>query len=119
MSRLLDDLDPRFRPQAIELLARLTEAGIAVMIVQTLRSQAEQDQAVKSGHSWVPHSKHQDGLAMDVCVYDEYLLHGPDKLKWSTDDVIWDRVATIAEMIGLRSGYRWKQRDAGHVELPT
>jgi hypothetical protein len=41
MSRRLDDLDPRFRPLAFEFLARLTEAGIHVMIVDTLRTPAE------------------------------------------------------------------------------
>ena len=37
MSRALDDLDARFRPLAVELLARCAEAGVPVLIVDTLR----------------------------------------------------------------------------------
>ena len=42
MDRTLDSLNPKFKSIAIELLARLTEAGIVVMIINTLRTDAEQ-----------------------------------------------------------------------------
>lgn len=38
MSRALNDLHPKFKPIAMELLARITEAGIPVMIIDTLRT---------------------------------------------------------------------------------
>lgn len=119
MSRRLDDLDARFRPQAIEFLARLAEAGIAVMVVDTLRTPAEHAANLAAGVSWTRHSKHLDGLAMDVCPYAVFQLHGADKLQWAAEDPVWERIAQIAEGLGLRSGYRWTQKDCGHVELPT
>lgn len=75
MSRKLDDLSPRFRPLAIELLARLTEAGIAVMVIDTLRTPAEHAANLAAGKSWVKRSKHLDGDAIDICpyaIYDAY-----------------------------------------------
>lgn len=116
MSRRLDDLDPRFRPLAFELLARFTEAGIAVMIIDTLRTQKEHEANLAKGVSWTTHSKHLDGLAIDVCPYQEYLNTGPDKLAWDVANPQWASMGRIGEELGLRWGGRWKQRDLGHFE---
>lgn len=114
MDRRLDSLDPRFKPLAMVLLARFVEAGIPVLILNTLRTADEQAQAVATGHSQVSHSKHQDGLAIDVCPYDQYLLHGDDKLQWNTADPVWPRLGAIGEAIGLRWGGRFHPlNDAG------
>lgn len=117
MDRRLDTLDLRFRPMATELLARLVEAGIMVMIVNTRRTAEEQAAAILTGHSWVGHSRHQDGLAIDLCPYETWQLHGPDKLRWSGADDVWLQLGLIGESLGLRWGGRWKQADLGHFEL--
>ncbi len=117
MSRRLDDLDPRFRPVAIELLARCVEAGIQVMIIDTLRTPEEHQANLASGVSWTRHSKHLDGLAIDICPYDMYQLHGPDKLRWNAGDPVWQKIGAIGESLGLRWGGRWKQKDMGHFEF--
>lgn len=116
MSRRLDDLHPRFKPKAIEFLARLVEAGIMVMVIDTLRTQAEHEANLKAGRSWVKHSKHQDGLAMDICPYEMWNLQGPDKLAWDANNPVWERIGSLAESLGLGWGGRWKVRDMGHVE---
>jgi peptidoglycan L-alanyl-D-glutamate endopeptidase CwlK len=116
MSRRLDDLDPRFRPLAIELVARCVEAGIPVMIIDTLRTPEEHQANLAKGVSWTKHSKHLDGLAIDICPYDVYQLHGPDKLQWNAGDPVWQKVGAIGESLGLRWGGRWKQKDMGHFE---
>jgi peptidoglycan L-alanyl-D-glutamate endopeptidase CwlK len=113
----LDSLDPRFKPLAIQLLARCVEARIPVLIINTRRTDAEQAAAVASGHSWVTRSKHQDGLAIDIAPLDSYLLHGPDKIAWS-DTPIWQRLGALGEALNLRWGGRWKVRDWGHFEYP-
>lgn len=116
MSRRLDDLSARFRPLAIELLARCVEAGIPVMVVDTLRTPAEHAQNLANGVSWTKHSKHLDGDAIDICPYEVYQLHGPDKLRWQSDPV-WQRLGAIGEALGLRWGGRWtKTPDLGHFE---
>ncbi len=116
MSRALNDLDPKFRPAVFEFLARLTEAGIPVMVVDTLRTPQEHAENLAKGVSWITHSKHLDGLAVDICPYSIYQLKGPDKLEWDSSDPVWERIAKIGESLGLISGHRWKQRDSGHFE---
>lgn len=116
MSRALDDLDPRFKPIAMEFLARCVEARICVFIVDTLRTPAEHAANLARGVSWVTRSKHLDGLAIDVCPYSQYQLNGPDKLQWSADDPVWLKLGVIGEALGMRWGGRWKQRDMGHFE---
>lgn len=116
-SRLLRDLNPAFRPLAVELLARLVEAQIPVLIVQTLRTPAEHAENVAKGVSWTKHSLHLDGLAIDLCPFETFQLHGPDKLQWNSDDQVWQRIGAIGESFGLVWGGRWKQRDVGHFEI--
>jgi hypothetical protein len=105
--------------KAFELLARLVEAAIAVVIIDTLRTQAEHEENLRKGVSWTQHSKHLIGLAIDICPYEVYALHGGDKLEWDADDPIWQRIGEIGEAIGLRWGGRWAQRDMGHFEYVT
>ena len=124
MDRTLNSLDARFRPLAFELLARLTEAGIMVLVSNTRRTAEEQAAAVARGASRVQRSKHQDGLAIDVCPYETWALHGPDKLQWNISDPVWRRIGQIGEALGLRWGGRFRPLNAegmgwdpGHFEL--
>lgn len=126
MGRRLSELSPRFRPLAVELLARLLEAQIPCLIVCTGRTQAEQDAAVRTGASKVAHSKHQDGDAIDIVPFDLYQLHGPDKVQWNTADAIWPHIGKIGKDLGLRWGGDFTPRNAqgvgwdpGHFEYPT
>jgi hypothetical protein len=117
MNTSLDALDPVFKPLAFALLARLTEARIAVCIVNTRRTQAEQDAAVARGVSWTRHSKHQDGLAIDLAPYATWALHGDDKVQWDVYDPVWLAMGKIGEELGLKWGGRWQTTpDYGHFE---
>ena len=124
MSRLLDELDSRFRPQAFELIARCIEAGIQVMIITTSRTIQEQQEAVDRGVSWTMNSKHlpqppeQKSLALDIAPFDTFQLHGPDKLQWNGDDPVWLKIGLIGQSIGLKWGVikNNKQIDPGHFE---
>lgn len=117
MSRSLDDLSPEFKPLAIELLARLCEAGIPVMVIDTLRTPNEQAMNIANGVSWTKNSKHLTGDAIDICPYEEYSLSGPDKLQWESDNPVWKKIGAIGERLGLVWGGKWKQKDMGHFEL--
>ena len=123
VDRSLDSLSPRFRPLVDRFLARLVEAKIPVMIVSTLRTAAEQAEAVRTGHSKVKHSKHQDGDAIDVVPYSQYAIHGDNKLLWDTTDPIWLKIGAIGESVGMRWGGRFPPLntigvgwDPGHFE---
>lgn len=137
MDRSLDSLSSDFKPLAMELLARLTERGIAVLIVQTSRTFAEHQQNLKNGTSKAALSRHlprqvrsiiagtsddTKADAMDLCPYDLYSLTGPDKLQWNAKaspqaSAAFAAIGDIAEGLGLRWGGRWKDPyDPGHVE---
>lgn len=123
MTTSLDQLDPRFKPLAFALLARLTEARIAVCIVNTRRTAAEQQAAIARGVSWVTHSKHEDGLAIDIAPYETWAMHGDDKIQWDTHDTVWLKIGQIGEQLGLRWGGRFHPLnnigvgvDPGHFE---
>lgn len=118
MSRALNDLKPPFRDLAVQLIAKCIEAGIMVFVVDTLRTQAEQNANYAKGVSWVQHSKHQDGLAIDLCPYAVYQEVGASKLNWDANDPNWNRIGVIGESLGLVWGGRWKQADLGHFEMP-
>lgn len=118
MSRRLDDLEPVFRARCFELIARCAEAGLPVMIIDTLRSAKQQADNVARGASWVAHSKHEDGLAIDLCPYVFWKLHGPNKLNWDADSDQWRIMGQIGVELGLVWGGNWKQRDMGHFEAP-
>lgn len=121
MSRSLNDLSYRFKPTCFEFLARCTEAGIPLLIVDTLRTPEEHAVNLAKGVSWTQNSKHlaqePDGksLAIDVCPYEIYQLNGPDKLQWA-DGPVWQKIGEIGERLGMRWGGRWKQKDLGHFE---
>jgi hypothetical protein len=119
MDTSLDSLAPVFKPLVFALLARLTEARIAVCIVNTRRTQAEQDAAVARHVSWVTHSLHQDGLAIDLAPYSIWALHGDDKIQWDANDPVWLKMGQIGEALGLRWGGRWTQKDMSHFEYIT
>lgn len=119
MSRRLDDLAPEFKPLAFELIARCAEAGIPVMIIYTLRTEAEQKDLIRAGRSWTNNSRHLVGRAIDICPYEEYQLVGPDKLQWNSSDPVWQRIGNIGKALGLTWGGDWTVRDLGHFEKRT
>jgi len=118
VSRKLDDLSPRMLPLAMQLIARCVEAGIMVLIVDTLRTKEEQAANVKKGVSWTMHSKHLTGDAIDICPFSVYDLHGPDKLQWDGGDPVWKKIGAIGESLGLKWGVvkNGVQIDPGHFE---
>lgn len=121
-SRLLNDLDPVFRPQVVEFLARATEAKIPLLIVETRRTMEEHQANLKAGKSWTKVSQHVYGRAIDVVPYYYYGPKLVDKvLLWDVEEKIalpiWEKLGEIGELCGLKWGGRWKQRDYVHFEM--
>lgn len=136
-SRATADLTPRFRTGFAFFAMYLVEAGVPFLLVQTLRSVEESAANVAKGVSWVGSpdaSKHVDAIirgweeagadAADVVPYDTYLLHGPDKVQWDTNDPVWLKVRDAAHKAGLGWGVtkmvkgKLVQVDPGHVYFP-
>jgi D-alanyl-D-alanine carboxypeptidase len=121
--RKLDDLSDWMKPRVFEFLARSVELGLAVFIVETLRTNAQHAVDVSAGRSWIARSKHQadaDGKsnAIDIAPYESYLIHGEKKADWDPLDTIWPTLGSLGESLGLVWGGRWKQKDLGHFERP-
>lgn len=133
MDRSLDSLSSDFKPLAMEVLARLVERQVCVLIVQTSRTIEEHHANLANGTSATTLSKHlprvlrgvgtgtaDDGKAdaIDLCPYELYQLHGPDKLQWGDADPAWAVIGEVGERLGLRWGGRWKSpHDPGHLEF--
>lgn len=113
----LNMLNPVFRTKVYELLARLTEAKILVRIINTFRTTEQQAELRKKGVSWVARSKHQDGLAIDLCPIKFFAPGQAMKLNWDGTDPVWEEIGLIGEKLGLIWGGRWKQKDYGHLEM--
>lgn len=137
MSRALDDLCPKLRTSAMEVIARLAEQSYPLMIVDTLRTPEEHEANLANGTSWTRRSKHLPrrveecsacaalpnslgtrGLshAIDLVPYQQYLLNGRDKLAWDADQPAWEIIGEVGESLGLRWGGRWPTPDLGHLE---
>jgi len=67
----------------MELVAYLIEKNIPIKIINTFRTEEEQKMCLANGTSWVERSKHQDGLAIDICPWAIFELHGHNKLAWT------------------------------------
>jgi hypothetical protein len=113
MSRSLDDLAPEFRPLAFELFARLNAEISPFMVIDTLRTPAEQEENLRRGVSATLRSKHLPqppsglSLAIDVCPWEVWQATGPDKLQWNAGDPRWQLAAAIGKRLGLRWGGDW------------
>lgn len=117
---LLDSLHPNFRRQAVEVLAQLLEAGVAVQLVRAGLTPAEQSRLViRTG---LAHREHVDGLALDVCPLDV----DPDPATWDAADPRWTTIGVVAHRLGLAWGGQRRPDDPrraepcalGHIELP-
>lgn len=109
--RSLDKLDPKFRPFVDKFLVECRKQQLYVTVIETLRSEAQHQADLKNKVSWIKHSLHQDGLAMDVVPNDLLKEKG-----WGPDSPLWEKMGKIGEAVGMTWGGRWKQKDLDHFE---
>ena len=114
MSKRLDDLIPTFRVKVFELLARCTEHGIYVMVIDTLRTVEEQNENIKKGVSWTKHSPHLVGRAIDLCPIKSYMGLGTTKLNWDEVNPEWGTIGALGESLGLKWGV-WREDTSSKV----
>jgi peptidoglycan L-alanyl-D-glutamate endopeptidase CwlK len=120
--RGIEKLHPLAREYAEKLLERCRQAGLPVLITETLRTQAEQDALFAQGRNGDTRkivtqargeqyeSPHQWGVAFDFCKNEKG--HEYD------DAAFFENVGKLAEEIGLEWGGRWVRfPDRPHLEL--
>lgn len=114
-------LDPQFQAPVERVMERLRAKGWDPVIASGLRTQEEQDEKVSGGFSAAKHSKHQDGLAVDI------VQRG---LGWKGEASdksfqFWKDLQEAGEAEGLISGARWTKEkdgieaDVAHLQLPV
>lgn len=106
-------LTPEFRDRLQRVMDRMKqEFGHDVTVVETIRSQARQDELFAQGRTapgpvvtWTRNSKHAQGLAADLVVDGAW-----------QNSAGYAHLAQVAKQEGLRT---LGARDPGHVELPA
>lgn len=120
MDRDLDHLEPSFRIKVDSLLDSIKAAGIPVMIVETRRTIARQQELYNRGRTTPGaivtkarpgDSAHNYGQAIDICPIKD------GRPWWTAPDATWKKMADIGTSFGLVPGYYFKSfRDAPHFE---
>ena len=124
----LDDLHPRVRAMAEQLLGDAAAAGIPLRVTYTLRSMASQAALYAQGRTApgpvvtkapAGHSFHNFGLALDVVPVELLVLPewGDIPEHQARTDALWVRVGAIGKRIGFRWGGEFARfRDRPHFE---
>ncbi len=107
-------LHPYFRDKINQLITICKEKDIELAFVETYRTHAKQAEYKGMGRKYTRSgagkSKHQYGFAADLVpiVNDTAVWH---------NNVLWRKIGTIGEQLGLRWGGRWRHPfDPGHFE---
>jgi hypothetical protein len=103
-------LKPDLKRKVEAILSDLEGHGLKPLVFETLRTAARQKWLVANGHSWIEHSRHQDGEACDIISADA---------GWG-DPAFFKLLKSSALAHGLRDykGGRSFSGDACHVQLP-
>lgn len=121
---VIDDLDPRYRPFAFEMLNWLRGRDHNPFIIWGRRSFARQQNLVRGGTSQRLDSPHLEGLATDIV--DRHLWWGADPpppkpprtaAEKAKVDALWTDIGIYCEKTGLEWGGLWKSiHDPAHVQ---
>jgi len=113
--RGIEHLNPIVREKAGKLLALCKDAGLPVKILDTLRTEAEQNAIPATNtNAKYPNSMHNWGLAFDFC-------RDSKMNTFDNSDKFFDKVAAIGKSVGLFWGGDFKtlKGDLGHLEDQT
>jgi len=119
------DLCAQTRDKMLAFLAKLVATGIAVRVLDTARSEAEQSRLYEIGRSTpgkkVTNAKPDDTYHTKRRAFDLALLRPDLALDWAWMDgpqakARWEKLGAMAEECGLSWGGRWRNRDLPHLE---
>lgn len=117
MSNKLADCTPALRDKIAQMIVWAAQRGIGVIVIDTVRTEAEQQANIANGVSWTKQSKHlpgEDGLARACDLAPQVCT----TLKnWAPEHPYWKKLGEIGESLGLKWGGRWKHKDMGHFEV--
>jgi peptidoglycan LD-endopeptidase CwlK len=119
-SRSLDDLHPKVKDLAVQLIAKCKSAGIDLLVTSTYRDNEQQTVLYQKGRSTpgaivtnakAGESYHNYKLALDFVPLED------GKCAWN-DSSAFQRVGVIAEGLGMEWAGRWTgaMRELAHVQ---
>jgi len=115
INRKLTGLCPCVRERFRRVRQRCAAAGVSLTLTETRRSAARQAMLRARGSSRVKRSRHQDGLAFDVCPTALLKVKGWDTTPPSPQWTVYGRAC---EAEGLTWGGRWRTLvDKPHAQL--
>ncbi|MEG2338743.1 MAG: M15 family metallopeptidase [Clostridium sp.] len=119
MSRDLSALHPHVKALAEKFLAKCKAAGLDVIVTQTLRTVAEQNELYAQGRTKPGkivtkakggYSMHNYGLAFDIAIK----VKG--KIDWD-NEALYAKAGAIGQAVGLEWGGSWKSfKDTPHFQ---
>lgn len=115
---MIGQLDPMFRQQISELMARATAMGLRPEIVEAYRPQERQDQLYEQGRT-IPgqqvtntrNSMHTKRLAVDIYQRDEN-----GKIDLSPEPGFYQVMGQLAAGLGINWGGTWPKPDLPHFQ---
>lgn len=110
----LKSLHPYFRDKIIELIRVCKASGINLVVVESYRTPAKQDEYFGMGKKYTRTpggiSRHQYGLAVD-------LVPVKNSVPVWDNEKLWRKIGVAGERLGLRWGGRWHTPyDPAHFE---
>lgn len=118
----LADIFPGLGERVRAMAAHLQSSGVAIAVVQGIRTWAEQDALYSKGRDADGHvidkaavvtncrggmSYHNFGLAVD-CVPSVYGPSQPFDPDWNNSHPVWQKMIAAGEQVGLNSGATWR-----------
>ena len=114
--RDINRLKPNAKIACEMFLAEAKRQGLAVVVTETLRTKERQAELYAQGRTapgkivtWTKNSRHQSGLAWDVCKNkkgEEY-----------SDIGFFEALGAIAKSLGITWGGDWEKQDMPHFEV--
>lgn len=117
------NLLPHVHPDLVKVLKAAKQTP-AFMIVQGLRTTAQERDAVNSGHSQTMHSRHLPNKQGFACAIDLAALDQAGHINWSDVRLYQEIAANIKQAAGsahvpVEWGGDWHTlKDYGHFQLP-
>lgn len=108
-------LKPEFKPYVKTILIKLEEMGYTPIVVEGLRTLAQQKEKVKLGYSKTLKSYHLSGLAADICDSREMWNKGLVRKFWY--DMYTIIKSVVPEKGRLRPGLVWDQDAEARIKI--
>lgn len=108
----LNEVHPKLQELA---KCALNVSPVDFVVVDGLRTEAEHQENLRKGVSWIKRSRHQDGCAIDVAAYHQGQVSYEPDLYYKISGSFY--FCSQKMDIPIISGGEWRVKDYMHIEL--